>query len=320
MSFESKSRFLKTSLALSLTITTVAAGLAEVGQRLANIADHPRQQEKQRFEQEQGASLARAQEFAAAGNYLGCIAETEKVQVDATVYPQAQVYNRHCQNQLAAAWLEQAKQRATQGDLAGAIGDAGQVAGSSDYYDEAQQMIQDYSGQLFEQAESHYWQPVDQLEQALAIISAIPTTSPTFEKALKQSQEWRQTWTDNTRYLSSARQALAQEQWTIALSEAQQVTDHPFWLPQKNTILQAIQDQQQQQYAEQLEIATVLLERNETANAIVVAQQLPDAFPWSERKQQLIARAKAKQRQIGLCQQISLGFLSCYESAGIQSP
>jgi hypothetical protein len=313
MSPEAIPKFFKISPATLLTLTAAAAVTPGVVGCFLNVDTYRRQQSKRQFEQEQQAITNHAGGLAAAGDYLGCLTEVSKVRPQSNAYYEAQSYWRNCQNRLAASQLEQAKRQAEKGEFAQAIQTASQVSSSSSCYDEAQQLIKQWSERILEIAETYYLQPSNQCNQALTIARAIPASSPIYSKAQEQLQKWQQLCTDNTRHWFNAQQALNQGQLDTALNEAQQIVAHPFWALQRDRLLQTVQTiQLQQQYEAAWKRSDSFLEQGELKNAITTANQLPDTVPWGERKQRLIGRAEAKQRQIALCQAVSLKLLNCH--------
>ncbi|WP_088892329.1 hypothetical protein [Leptolyngbya ohadii] len=313
MSSDAAPRVLRISIATALTIATTAAVIPGAVGCLITTDTYLRQQSKQEFEQEQQAIANTAFALATAGDYHGCVAQAAQVLPQAKVYQTAQVYLRNCQTNLVAPQLAQARQQAAQGQFAQAIETVNQIAVGSAQYDEAKQLIEQWSERILEIAWSDYWQPVNQFGQAIAIASAIPPSSPAYPKAQAQIQAWRQLWTENNQHWVAAQQALNLEQFAVALTQAQQIQDHPFWTHNRISLIQIVEEQRlQQQYEDIWNQAERLLAQGEPENAIATAAQLPDTLPWRERKQQVIDRAEAKRRQVSLCQTLSLGLLGCY--------
>ncbi|WP_088893780.1 hypothetical protein [Leptolyngbya ohadii] len=313
MSSDAAPKILKISIATALTIATTAAVIPGAVGCLITTDAYLRQQSKQEFEQEQQAIANTAFALATAGDYHGCVTHTAQVLPQANVYQTAQVYLRNCQTNLATFQLEQAKQQAAQGEFAQAIETVNQIAVGSAQYNEAQQLIEQWSERILEIAWSYYWQPVDQLNQALTIAGAIPPSSPSYPEAQAQIQSWRQLWSENNQHWVAAQEALTLKQFDVALTHAQQIQDHPFWTHNRISLIQMVQEKRlQQQYEDIWNQAERLLTQGEPENAIATAAQLPDTLPWRERKQQVIDRAEAKRRQVSLCQTLSLGLLGCY--------
>ncbi len=126
-------------------------------------------------------------------------------------------------------------------------------------------------------------------------------------------QQWQQLWENNFRCWIVAHQALDLGKFDEAMTQAQQIEDHPFWTPNRNSFNQMVQERRlQQQYKTVWETAEQFLVQGEPENAIATAVQLPNLHPWGERKQQLIDRAETKQRQVTLCQTLSLKLLGCH--------
>lgn len=166
---------------------------------------------------------------------------------------------------------------------------------------------------MLRNAQTHYWQPSNHLNDAVATANAIPPASPVYATAQEQIQAWRSEWANNDRHWQTAQKALAASKWTAALEAAHQITQHPYWSQQTAGLIQAANEELAQQHYEDLwNTAQQLLVRGEPENAMQVAYGLPDHLPWAERKTQIIEKAQARLRRTEVCQQVSLGLLGCY--------
>ncbi|MBD2025664.1 hypothetical protein [Leptolyngbya sp. FACHB-711] len=310
MSSDRSPKFIRISIATALTIGTVVTGLVGCYITLDTYLDR---KSNRQYEREQQSQVNRVAALEAAGQHEECIREAAKVPQEAQVFWAAQTYWRNCHIHLAAARIEQAKQQAERGEFAQAIAEVSQIAVDSPSYSEAQHLTREWSECIWALAQSHYWQPVDQINQALTIAGAIPPHSPIYKEVQAQIQQWQQRWEDNQQQWVAAHQALSLGQFEQAMTAAQQIKDHPFWTPNRNVLIHKIQEQQlQRQYETILETARQLLRQGEPANAIATVAQLPDDYPWGERKQRLIDDAETKQRQVAVCRMFSLKLRSCY--------
>ncbi|WP_348254607.1 hypothetical protein [Leptolyngbya sp. ST-U4] len=313
MIWDAVPRLFRMSITTGLTFAAIAAVIPGLMGCFIATDAYLRQQSRQQFEREQQAIANTAFALETAGDYQGCIAQAEQVSSKANVYWATQLHLRNCQTKLAMFQLAQARQNAAQGEFAQAIEAVSQITVGAAQYNEAQQLIQQWSERILEIAWSEYWQPIDQLDQALTIAGAIPVNSPIYPKAQAQMQQWRQLWADNHQHWFTAHAALNLEQFDVALMQAQQIKEHPFWAHSRSSLIQTVEEKRlQQQYEDIWNTAEHLLAQGEPQNAIDTATQLPNTFPWGERKRQVIDRAEAKRRQVILCQSLSLGLLNCY--------
>ena len=300
--------FVPKAIAATLTILTTAVAVSNSIESLIAVQSHFQRQ----FQLSQEALLHRAEAAKENRNYAECIAHEGEVQPESNVHEQAQVLLTICEDTQAQIQLEQAKTLAAQGRLAEAIAHASQIHNSSSFA-QAQQYIQTWSEQVLRNAQTHYWQPSNHLNDAVTIANAIPPASPVYATAQEQIQAWRSEWANNDRHWQTAQKALAASKWTAALEAAHQITQRPYWSQQTAGLIQAANEELAQQHYEDLwNTAQQLLVRGEPENAMQVAYGLPDHLPWAERKTQIIEKAQARLRRTEVCQQVSLGLLGCY--------
>lgn len=301
--------FIRTGIATALTIGTAVPGL--VGCYIT-LDSYLERKSARQSEQEYQAQVDRVAALEKAGQYEECIREAAEVPQIAQSFGAAQRHQHNCHSRLAAARIKQAKQLAAAGNLAEAIAAVSQIAVDSPFYSETQQLMRQWSERILAIASSYYLQPADQISQALTIAAAIPPQSPIYEEAQAKIQQWQQLWAENWQHWTAAHQALSLNQFEQAAIAARQIKNHPFWTFNRETLIQQIQErQQQQQYETVLETARQLLRQGEPENAIQTVAQLPDAYPWGERKQKLINEAAAEQKQVNFCRTVTLGFFNC---------
>lgn len=180
------------------------------------------------------ASLEQMKTENAAGNYQECVNRATAIPQNSRIYTEAQTLLQQCQFSLA-------QQLAADNNFAVAITEAAKIPQSSVGYQEAQQRISQWSDSILKMAQNRYQS--GNLNDAIDIAKTIPASSSVYPKAQGTIQQWKQEWQQNKSYLQAAQKALNQRKWQNAMSEANKVTDHPYWQEQLEPIIQTAKSQ-----------------------------------------------------------------------------
>ncbi len=164
--------------------------------------------------------LSSLETLKAEGNYKACREQAKKVPRNSQVYAEAQKLSDECR-------LAQAQQFAASDKLPEALVEVGSIEAGSPVYESAQQLSRQWSARLLAVAAQQYQQ--GQFDQAIAMAQKLPAESLVQAQATRQIDQWRQEWRANETRLSAAQQALDAGNWQIALNEAEQVSETPFW-------------------------------------------------------------------------------------------
>ena len=167
-----------------------------------------------------------------AGKYNQCIDRAILSLKQPTLYSDAQALLHECQ-------LAKAQQLATENNFPAAISEASKLPQSATMYANARQLIDRWSGSILELAINQYQS--GQLKDAIATTEAIPQSSTVYQKAQVTVKQWREQWEKNNSYLQAAQNALNAGKWQLAVSNAKQVMDTPYWQQQIKAILQQAQ-------------------------------------------------------------------------------
>jgi serine/threonine protein kinase len=148
-------------------------------------------------------------------------------------------------------WLAQAQEFAKKNNFKDAIAEASKIQPDSSLSQSAQQLINQYSGNLLKQAESLYIQSYNskELENAIELTKAIPKTSSVAKNAFEMSTKWRTEWNNNENYLKAAQNALKQQKSQEAIDTANKVRllgqevkpNTPYWQNKIKPIIETAQ-------------------------------------------------------------------------------
>ena len=230
------------------------------------------------------STLEQAEAWRQQRNYPLCIETARYVPQRSDRYDDAQLLIYRCDAALAKQNLEQAEALAAQDRLKDAIYLAREISPESFYYQRAQHAIETWSWQILTVAERHYLDPSGQLEMALSIARAVDEeNSPIQAIAQDRIQQWQTTWEANQSHHRAAEIALGVGDWQTALASTQQISEHPYWNQQVDTLIQSANAQQQQQEFIWQSAHDALQERNwDEAGRLL--SQLPETQTWAARK------------------------------------
>jgi hypothetical protein len=77
-----------------------------------------------------------------------------------------------------------------------------------------------------------------QLQPALALLQSVPSSDATYPQAQAAYQTMSTQWQQGHTAYQSARRAIAQGQWQVALSQVKQVPDVRYWREQMAPLVQ----------------------------------------------------------------------------------
>jgi predicted NAD-dependent protein-ADP-ribosyltransferase YbiA (DUF1768 family) len=244
--------------------------------------------------------------------FQSCMQEASQILQRPSQYgAEARELLNHCENRYAEQLLQRAKQFAADGQFEMAVHTAHQIP-SSPSSGAAQNWIKHWSERMLEIATDYYDNSTNQLSVAISVASAIPEFSPVYTQAQSHIQQWQAEEQRNRDQSQAARDALQTGNLEVAQQAIEQLSDRPAWQGIKQQLVQELKRKQlEQHYHQTLQAAEQLLVQREPENAIALARQVPNSYPWGERRHQIIERAEAMQRRQGLCQVFTLGLASC---------
>jgi hypothetical protein len=300
--------WLKSGLALGMsTAIGVLLLSAGIGSYLAIEA-----RTRKDFNHQQQLIFDRASSYQQTGDAYLCWSDAQQIRSEALVFPEAQVLREACKKEWIAQQVKKAQTLADQGEYKRAIALLSETATHHDNA-QVQELIRQFSQRMYDIAWGYYREPSNHFNQALAVLQAIPQSSPLYEDAQASIEQMQTEWLNNERHLQAVSAALSNQDVLTARQEANQVTSHLFWQQQLQPLLQTLEYQEQEQYyGRVLEAAQAALQRKEPYSAIDLVQQLPDTLPWSERKANLVAQAEADIQQLRLCQTLFSWVIDCY--------
>ena len=147
----------------------------------------------------------------------------------------AENLREQCSQSQAKVQLTQAKKLAAQSRLKDAIALAGQIREDTDFYGEAQQLVAQWSEQIFQIASNKYQE--GNLQEAIAIAKSVPANHPVAKQVATTIEHWQKTWQQNQTHLQTAQQKLAQHRWQEAINAAQQLSNTEYWQKQSQPII-----------------------------------------------------------------------------------
>lgn len=182
-----------------------AGGIAAVG-----VAGVLYGLQRQQAYQQAHNVLAQAQSLKSNGRYAACIEQAKAVPDRySDLQTQSQILLGDC-------LLAQAKVLAEKNQFKDAIAQANQVSSDMASYPQAQASVHQWSDKILQIATDRYRQ--GKLQEAEAIVKAIPAQSPLAQTAQQGLQQWQAEGKRNEALLREAQQALKKQQWRQALN------------------------------------------------------------------------------------------------------
>lgn len=173
--------------------------------------------------------LEQMKSLKAEGRYEECVDQASTLLAQSSYYTDAQSILHECQ-------IAQAIRFAGERNFYAAIMEANKIPSSAAFYQNVQQLIEQWSNSILEIATNEY-QSGD-LKQAIAIAQRVPNLSPVYIDAQTSIKQWNSEWENNTRHVEAAKTALKAEKWEEAIAEANKVLDTVYWQQQTQPIIQ----------------------------------------------------------------------------------
>lgn len=170
----------------------------------------------------------------AEAKYGACINKAKTVSANSSFYVKAQELLNQCQ-------LEQAGGLAAESNFADAIAAVDKIPKDSPLYSKAQNLSKQWSNRVITLATAQF--QAGKLDDAIAQLQAIPTISPAHQQAQEKITQWRKNWQAAETRFSTAKSALEQGKWQIAIDESNKVPNISFW---KNKIKPLVQSAKSQ--------------------------------------------------------------------------
>jgi serine/threonine protein kinase len=139
---------------------------------------------------------------------------------------------------LEECYMEQftkAQDLANQSKFKDAIHLASQIPKDMNIYSKAQELISQWSQQIYQIANNKYQE--GKLEEAIAIAQAVPTSSPMANELQVTVKQWNKDWKLNQTYLQAAKKELNEGRWQDAIDEAKKVKNNKFLRNQSQEIV-----------------------------------------------------------------------------------
>lgn len=173
--------------------------------------------------------LEQMKSLKAEGRYEECVDQASTLLAQSSYYTDAQSILHECQ-------IAQAIRFAGERNFYAAIMEANKIPSSAAFYQNVQQLIEQWSNSILEIATNEY-QSGD-LKQAIAIAQRVPNLSPVYIDAQTSIKQWNSEWENNTRHVEAAKTALKAQKWEEAIAEANKVLDTVYWQQQTQPIIQ----------------------------------------------------------------------------------
>jgi eukaryotic-like serine/threonine-protein kinase len=160
--------------------------------------------------------------------YEECIATASSVTRDANIYADTQIILNQCR-------LERAKQLAAEQKFDIALATIKQIPANSSVYNESQNLAKQWSEQIINQATSKYQK--GDFKAAIALLEAIPQTSPTHAKVQTTISTWKKDWQLAEQQYNAAKLELSKNNPQAAIEAASKIPKITFWQDKVKSIL-----------------------------------------------------------------------------------
>lgn len=142
----------------------------------------------------------------------------------------------NCQQGQAERQLAEAIKLAEQSKFQEAIALAVQVPVAMKVYSEAQQLISQWSEQVFKIAGDQYQE--GNLKEAVALVESVSINTPLATKAKALIKQWDEDWQQNQTHLQEAQKAIEKGLWQDAINAAQKIGNTVYWQKRSEEIIQ----------------------------------------------------------------------------------
>jgi eukaryotic-like serine/threonine-protein kinase len=160
--------------------------------------------------------------------YEECIATASSVARDANIYADTQIILNQCR-------LERAKQLAMEQKFDVAFATIKQIPANSSVYNQSQNLAKQWSEQIITQATSKYQK--GDFKVAIALLEAIPQTSPTHAKVQTTISSWKKDWQLAEQQYNAAKLELSKNNPQAAIEAASKIPKITFWQDKVKSIL-----------------------------------------------------------------------------------
>lgn len=75
------------------------------------------------------------------------------------------------------------------------------------------------------------------MENAIAIVKAVPESSPLGAEVQPTIKQWQADWEQNQTHIEAAQKGLDEKRWQDAINEAKKVKNNPYWLDQSKELI-----------------------------------------------------------------------------------
>ena len=172
-----------------------------------------------------------------AKKYQECVRQAEIFRPDySDLHAEVNSLLAQCQQARAAEQLTAAKKLGKQHQWKEALALASQIPLDAAMRPEAEQLIAQWSAQIFQLASNKYQE--GNLQEAIAMAEIIPDSSSWADKVKVAIQEWDKEWQQNKTHLQTAQEALDKGKWQEAIEAAKKVSNTAYWQQQSEPIIQ----------------------------------------------------------------------------------
>lgn len=170
---------------------------------------------------------SKAQAFAQASDFDGCLSQTQVIQPQSRYFSKAQLLMQQCR-------LGQAQVQAKDENFVAAIESALLIPESAqETYSEAQSMIQDWSDVVTAQGQTLL--EAGKLEDAIATLRRLP--EPVNADVETTVTRWSSDWEKSESAIQTADDLLARGQWLAAKQSLEEVSDVSYWAQKAKPLL-----------------------------------------------------------------------------------
>ena len=217
----------KSRLLVGATIASISIGI---------IAGYSYMTRRQSYLQARGA-LEQIEVLKSAKKYQECVQQAKKFPQDySNLNAEVATLLHNCQQGQAERQLAEAIKLSEQSKFQEAIALVVRIPVAMKVHSEAQQLISQWSEQIFQIASDRYQK--GNLKEAVALMESVPVDSPLATKAKAMIQQWDEEWQQNQTHWQEAQKALDKGLWQDALNAAKKISNTVYWQEQSQPIIQ----------------------------------------------------------------------------------
>lgn len=242
---------------IALTITGLLTGSGY-------LLSHQAQQSKQEN------ILLQLKESQASNKYDQCVRQAKALAGGSTeIANKVEGFRKACESGKSQQLFSKAQASAEGRHFKDAINTLKAIPADSVEYQQAQQLIDDWSSQILDTATKQY--QAGSLDLALTWVGAIPKDSSIYQKAQTTTEGWRKEWRASKQHLNKAQEAFKIGQWDVVIVEANQVSTE-YWKQKAKPVIQQAVDEKH------LYAAEVAYKANQWQAALTEARQVTTPF------------------------------------------